>query len=335
MEMLGRYEQTTALSNMDAGSCRWCFAVYNGREYFIKEYLEPKHPETDTISAPEKVAKKLRKCYAFEQEKIKLFRAINEQSDGNAVRVEDFFRIGAKYYMAMPRIHAVKMEETDIANLWLEDKQRICAVIAHALACIHDSGFVHSDIKHNNIIFTKTGRGQLTAKLIDYDAGFFEASPPNNPEQLAGDQVTYAPEVFNAIMGGEMHITRKADIFSLGVLFHQYYAGELPGFDQEQAGFVGEAVLYGGEATVSLRMPPRIRELIQRMLAADPDQRPTARQVHRVLIGQEEPCPADVCPPVPDPVPVPEPIPAPTPEPVPASWGDAPGRHAWSGLGDL
>ena len=132
MDMLGRYQQTTALSNQNAGSCWWCYAVRSGKEFFIKEYLEPKHPQNDTVSSPEKIERKLRKCKAFEAEKTRVFKAINEKSDGNAVRIEDFFRIGAKYYIAMPRIRGIEMEETDIADLPLMARRRLCAVISHA-----------------------------------------------------------------------------------------------------------------------------------------------------------------------------------------------------------
>ena len=335
MEMLGRYEQTTALSNQNAGSCRWCFAVRGGREFFIKEYLEPKHPQNDTVSSPEKKERKLKKCKAFEAEKTRVFSSINEKSDGNAVRVEDFFRIGAKYYAAMPRIQGIDMEESDVAALPEEEKRRLCAIIAHALACVHAARYVHADVKHTNVIFTRSSGNVLTAKLIDYDAGYFEDTPPQNPEQIAGDQVYYAPEVCLAIMGGEINLSCKVDIFSLGVLFHQYYTGALPGFDPEQYGCVGEAVSQGEELAVSADFPADIRELICRMLAADPKNRPTAQEVYDVISKPWRPVEK----------PAPEPAPEPVPEPVQVSpssddsmtdfRGDAPGQHMWSDLGDL
>lgn len=69
MAMLGRYESTTALSNSDAGSCRWCFAIRGGQEYFIKEFLEPKYPENDTTSSPEKEPRKLENAKLLNKEK--------------------------------------------------------------------------------------------------------------------------------------------------------------------------------------------------------------------------------------------------------------------------
>lgn len=319
MDMLGRYQPTTALSNQNAGSCRWCYAFRGGREFFIKEYLEPKHPQNDTVSSPEKKARKLEKCKAFEAEKMRLFREINEKSDGNAVRIEDFFRIGAKYYIAMPRIRGIDMEITDIAELPYMAIRKLCTIISHTLGCVHASGYVHSDIKHTNIIFTRTRNNSITAKLIDYDAGYFEDSPPTNPEQIAGDQVYYAPEVCDAIMGGKIKLSRKADIFSLGLLFHQYFTGALPGFDREQFGCAGEAVAQGETIQISADLPADIYLLICAMLAAEPATRPDAQAVHIALREQGEYVQ----------------IQGATVDTASNFCGDAPGKHMWSDLGDL
>lgn len=283
MEMLGRYEMTTALSNKNAGSCRWCFAIRGGQEYFIKEFLEPKYPENDTTSSPEKRAKKIKKCQAFEQRKIKEYRTINACSDGNAVRVIDFFRIGAKYYIAMPKINSVNLSIEEIAKLPEDVKRQICAVIAHSVAGIHEGRFVHADLKHANIMLVHSRKGKLTAKLIDYDAGFFEYDVPSNPEEIPGDQVYFSPEAWHAILGEDARLTCKLDVFALGILFHQYLTGKLPGYDEEKFSCAGEAVAMGEKLKVSRNMPADLHGLICRMLAANPDARPQSKEVFNCL----------------------------------------------------
>lgn len=286
-QMLGRYELTSALSNKNAGSCRWCFAIRGGQEHFIKEFLEPKHPETDTTSSPEKKEKKLKKCREFETRKTKMYRAINECSDGNLTRITDFFRVGAKYYMVMPKIKALKMEVGEIAGLPEHMKRRICVIIAHAIAQLHSVRFVHADIKHTNIMFVHSKANRLTAKVIDYDAGFFEDDPPRNSEAIAGDINYFSPEVYRAWREEGMYLTCKMDIFAMGVLFHQYLTGNLPGFDAEEFGSVGEAVSFGETAQVSWDMPVDIHKLICKMLESDPNKRPTAQEVFDVLSGAD------------------------------------------------
>lgn len=288
MAMLGRYERTTALSNKDAGSCRWCFAIRGGQEYFIKEFLEPKYPENDTTSSPEKRAKKIKKCEAFEQNKTKIYRTVNEQSDGNAVRVVDFFRVGAKYYMVMPKINPVKMSVEEIARLPEHVKRRICTVIVHSVAQLHKSKFVHADIKHTNIMLVHSRTSKLTAKLIDYDAGFFEYDPPTHPEEIHGDQVYFSPEAWTAILGEEAQLTCKLDIFALGVLFHQYLTGKLPGYDEEKFSCAGEAVAAGEKLNISWNMPADLRRVVCQMLAANPYERPSAQDVFNSLTKSDK-----------------------------------------------
>ncbi len=284
-QTLGKYQLTSALSNKNAGSCRWCFGVYSGREHFIKEFLEPKHPETDTTSSPEKRARKLRKCQEFEHRKVRVYHTINECSDGNLTRVVDFFRVGAKYYMAMPRIRALKVEVGDVASLPENTKRRICMVIAHSIARLHSAHFVHADIKHSNVMFVYSQKYELTAKVIDYDAGFFEDDPPRNPEAIAGDMNYFSPEVYRAWREEGMHLTCKMDVFSMGVLFHQYLTGKLPGFPSEEFESVGEAVSCGEKAQVSESLPKDMYNLIVAMLDTDPNKRPTAEDVFNILSG--------------------------------------------------
>lgn len=284
MTMLGRYERTTALSNKDAGSCRWCFAIRGGQEYFVKEFTEgPKYPENDTTSSPEKRAKKIKKCEAFEKSKTNIYRAINEHSDGNAVRVVDFFRVGAKYYMVMPKIKSVKMSVEEVARLPEHVKRRICTVIAHSVAQLHKCRFVHADIKHSNIMLVHSRTSKLTAKLIDYDAGFFEYDPPTHLEEIHGDQVYFSPEAWTAILGEEAQLTCKLDVFALGILFHQYLTGKLPGYDEEKYSCAGEAVAAGEKLNISWDIPTDLRRVICQMLAANPCERPTAQQVFNNL----------------------------------------------------
>ncbi len=318
MEMLGRYEQTTSLSNKNAGSSRWCFAKREGQEFFIKEFLDPKYPENDTVSSPEKRAKKIQKCAIFQAQKAKVYRAINERSDGNAVRVVDFFRVGSKYYMAMPRIKPVKLGEEDIAKLPAYVKRRLCAVIAHSVAQLHDGGFVHADIKHSNVLITHSRTSKLTAKLIDYDAGFFEAEPPEHPEEIAGDQIYFSPEALKVMLGEKASLTCKLDVFALGVLFHQYLTGRTPGYDEEAYSCVGEAVARGEKPDVSREIPEDLHGIICKMLLDDPNERPTAGKVYEVFIKPLKP----------------DTPPEPTPD-TDVFVGDAPGRDGFFDLGDL
>ena len=284
MAKLGNYELCGSLTNQNAGYSVWGFGKKDGRDYFIKQFVEQKYPANDKVSSPERLAKKIKACERFEQRKTSLYKMLNENSDGNTVRVEEFFRIESKYYISMRKIEALQWDYTDVAKLPEGEIRRLCGIIAHGVASLHKGRMIHADLKPDNILFMKTDNGTVTAKIIDFDSGFLETDPPGPGETIVGDFHYFSPEACRSIWGAEVELTCKMDIFALGVLFHQYFAGELPGFNAEESTYSGEAAAKGEVLAVSDRLPGDIRQLVQKMLDNDPAQRPTAMEVYHALI---------------------------------------------------
>lgn len=287
MEKLGSYELTGHLSSQNSGYSVWGFGKKNGRDFFIKQFLSPKYPHNDTVSSAASLEKRKKRCLRFEQKKAALYKSINDNSDGNAVRVEEFFRVESKYYISMRKIDALEWSVDTVAGLTDQEKRFLCAVIAHGIAGLHKGHVVHADLKHDNILFMKTSAGYVTAKIIDFDSGFLETDPPTEGEEIVGDQVYFSPEACKTFMGESPELTCKMDIFALGVLFHQYFTGALPGYDTSLGNYAGEAVARGGTATVSPEIIPDVRALLERMLDADPHKRPTAMEVYATLTGKQ------------------------------------------------
>lgn len=295
MEKLGKYELADSLTNQNAGYSVWGFGKKNGKDYFIKQFVEQKYPANDTVSSPERLAKKIKACERFEQRKKALYQMLNENSDGNAVRVEEFFRIESKYYISMRKIESIHWSVEDVAKLPSGEIRRLCAIIAHSVASLHKGRMIHADLKPDNILFMKTDAGYTTAKIIDFDSGFLETDPPGPGETIVGDFHYFSPEACRSIWGEEVELTCKMDIFALGVLFHQYFAGELPGFNTEESTYSGEAVAKGEVLVVSSKIPNDIRELLTEMLDIDPGKRPTAMDVFYSLRGIVAAADADTC----------------------------------------
>lgn len=285
MEKLGKYELAGSLTNQNAGYSVWGFGKKNGKDYFIKQFVEQKYPANDTVSSPERLAKKIKACERFEQRKKALYQMLNENSDGNAVRVEEFFRIESKYYISMRKIESLHWDFADVAKLPSGEIRRLCAIIAHGVASLHKGRMIHADLKPDNVLFMKTDAGYTTAKIIDFDSGFLETDPPSPGETIVGDFHYFSPEACRSIWGEEVELTCKMDIFALGVLFHQYFTGELPGFNTEESTYSGEAAAKGEVLVVSSKLPNDIRELLTKMLNNDPEKRPTAMDVFNSLRG--------------------------------------------------
>lgn len=283
MGKLWHYTLNDELTNKNAGYSMWGFGEKEGKQYFIKQFLSPKYPAEDMESTPERLKRRRLQCERFEQKKIAIYETLNRNSDGNDVHILEFFRVKTRYYIVMEKVEALPWTIATIAQLPLEEKRRICMLVAHAIAALHQGGLIHADLKHENILYTQAPSGTVLAKVIDFDSSFLESDLPEADEEIVGDFNYFAPEVCARACGEEAELTCKMDVFSLGVLFHQYFCGALPKFDTELYSCPGETVLRGGALPLSEEIPEDISALLQEMLTADPAKRLTAEEVFRRL----------------------------------------------------
>lgn len=92
--------------------------------------------------------------------------------------------------------------------------------VCRALAAVHLAGFVHGDIKAQNVM---RGAGGRTV-LMDFGAGHAAIDGDHSPaDRLVGSPVYVAPEV---LAGGRP--TVQSDLYSLGVLLYHLATGTFP-----------------------------------------------------------------------------------------------------------
>ncbi|MGM9617996.1 protein kinase domain-containing protein [Butyricicoccus sp.] len=281
-EIINDYHLVQPFQNQDSGFSRWTYGTKNGSTFFLKEFLDPIYP-VDPRLDPAMRNSRIADCKAYEARKIHLYQTINALSDGNLVRIVEFFRCHSHYYISTPMVPAQTLTFDQIAALPFEDIILLCKTAAHSLMQLHEAHIVHSDIKDKNLLVKQTQTGKLVAKIIDFDCSFFEHQPPDSEDELGGDQIYLAPEACLFICGEPVSLTCKIDVFSLGLLFHQYMTGTLPGFDTSEYFYAHEAVLDGNPLIVSPDLPDSIRLMLQQMLEADPEQRCDMRQVFHIL----------------------------------------------------
>ena len=281
-DIINKYELIAPFQNKDAGFSRWTFAKKNGKIFFIKEFLNPIFPFDDDLDEKIK-SDMLAVCNTYENKTKKLYQALNNTSDGNLVRIQDFFRVDSHYYITTEKINDDKIGLNEVAKLSYDDKLLLCRSMAHSLMKLERAHIVHADLKANNIILHRTRNNKIIGKIIDFDCSFFEDAPPENEDDLGCDQVYISPEALQFICGDEVSLTCKMDVFALGILFHQYYTGELPGYDTNEYGFLADALLDGADISVSPSVPKEIAVLIKKMLDCNPEKRPTMSGVYNYL----------------------------------------------------
>ena len=280
--IMNGYMLDAPFSNENAGFCKWTFAHKNGKEYFLKELLNPVYPVSNKLQERTK-AIKITECRQFELKQLRLIEAINSGSFGNVVRIEEFFRYDSHYYLATKKIEDTGISVDDLIGYPFDERLFLCESLAYTAHMLHSAYFVHGDIKESNIILKKTAGGRIIGKIIDFDGGFLESAPPQYEDELVGDQIYFAPEACEFLYGEDIVLTSKIDVFAFGLLFHKYLTGRFPDFDTEKYRFAHEAVLDGVALKASDELPEEIRALLEKMLLKDPDQRANMMEAVQVI----------------------------------------------------
>ena len=266
-----------------SGGAQWTFAQKDGKDWFIKRFKDPVCPKDESAYDKELIREKLAQGIRFYKQKRAIYDAVNACDNGNIVTIEDFFLWESRYHVVTERIHAENIDVKDIAALPEKEKYLLLKTLASNMMRLHEKQLVYADIRPDNILFKRSAAGKLVAKLIDFDGCYFEYDPPG-PKGIPLSEPYIAPETGEVVFDGkEIHLTTKVDVFSLGLLFHLYWVGEMPEFDEDEYGFAFGALLDGGTLTVSGEIPCRLAALIRRMLLRVPEDRPTMAAVLQEL----------------------------------------------------
>lgn len=151
---------------------------------------------------------------------------------------------------------------------------RPLGMIADALRYAHGKGAVHRDIKAANVLFDHRG--------LPYLVDFGVAAAPDDRISGGGSPVASSPQQ----AAGEPAAPAD-DIHALGVLLHETIAGQPP-----RVGDSGARLSTLGTTDVQL-LPDALRDLVDDMLAAEAERRPSASEVaERLLRAGIEPGPA-------------------------------------------
>ena len=261
---IGEYVLERPLRSENSGFSEWGFGRKDGQTYFIKKFLSPVYPPENGKLGKRIIEKKKAMCSLYENEKLPLFWNINEVSDGNLLRIHEFFRYGTHYYISTEKVEALDFEE--VFRLSIEEKIVLMKVLCHALNSLHKAGLIHGDIKLNNVLFYRTETNTVSAKIIDIDSCFWRDNPPKNPDELIGDFVYLSPDYFKFMRGMTSTVLEQIDIFSMGLVFHELLAGKLPDFDHDKYMYLYESVLAGHKPDPDPSIPPQLRNFVQEML---------------------------------------------------------------------
>lgn len=241
--------------------------------------------ETDTPCA----VKLLRPDWANQPVAIKLLqreaRACLTVRHPHLVELVEAHVTRPPYYLVMEMLQGESLRrrlrrdfQIDVpTSLWVTRQ------VAEALSALHRKGFLHGDVKPDNVRILEEGRAVLL------DLGFAHRPGENSQLLRQGYVLGTANYLPPELCGSEPRDDPRSDIFSLGIMLFEMLTGQFP----YPAGSERETVRRHqseapGDLCAYLPQPPRgLPELLERMLSREPAERPNALEVVQELVGLE------------------------------------------------
>jgi serine/threonine-protein kinase len=150
----------------------------------------------------------------------------------------------------------------------------VAIALADAVAAIHAAGYLHRDIKSENVLLTPD-HGRLVPKLFDF--GIARPLQPDADDDESG--ICGTPSVMAPEQVAQDAVDERTDIWGLGVLLFEMTTGDLPfpphaTIREDLVCIVTEAPTPVPEA-----LGPELREVVDACLAKDPADRPESAAV--------------------------------------------------------
>jgi serine/threonine protein kinase len=182
--------------------------------------------------------------------------------------------------------------ETLQGPLPLETALDYAKQIADALEAAHEKGIVHRDLKPANIMITPAG----VVKVLDFGLAALPNREREGADSVNSPTLTISPTRAGMILGtaGYMSpeqargkpVDKRADIWAFGVVLFEMLTG--------QRLFAGETVSDTLAAVLKeepdwMRVPAKVRRLLQACLQKDPKQRLQAIGDWKLMLAEDAP----------------------------------------------
>ena len=180
----------------------------------------------------------------------------------NIITIHDVGKVGETYYIVMEHLHESLNARMKQLGGALEPREalKIVKMTAAALDYAHGKGFIHRDIKPDNIMFRHDG----TVVLVDF--GIARAIDATTQLTRTGMSIGTPHYMSPEQCRGEK-IDGRSDIYSLGVQLYELLTGTVPYTAENTAGIILKHI-----QDPIPRLPVHLAEfqlLIEKMMAKD------------------------------------------------------------------
>jgi serine/threonine protein kinase len=200
----------------------------------------------------------------FGERFIREAKIVAKLSHARIVTVYDVGESGSFYYLAMEYMRGEELKTRISKGLKAKDALLIIAKLAQALHFAHKKGYIHRDVKSENILFDEDEQPVLT------DFGIAKASNSSTQMTQTGKLIG-TPEYMSPEQCRGKKLDGRSDLYSLGIILFEMLNRSVP--------FTGEdsvAVCIQHVTKPVPRLPARYQHLqwvIDALLAKNPNER--------------------------------------------------------------
>ncbi|MGN6111179.1 MAG: protein kinase domain-containing protein, partial [Kofleriaceae bacterium] len=166
-----------------------------------------------------------------------------------------------------------------IPNVDFGRVRSVVTQLAEGLAFLHASGVIHRDVKPSNAICNHE-----SVKLLDFGLALERRRQDEDlarESRVVGTAAYLAPEYLE-----KLQVSPAMDVYSLGVVAYELITGTPPfGGALHLVSRLHQKIEIARAATLNPDVPADLDALVARMLALDPADRPSARDVAAELSG--------------------------------------------------
>ncbi len=209
-----------------------------------------------------------------------------------------------RQYLVTEYVEGTTLREWGKTGPTARQTAEMLAGVADALACAHEAGIVHRDVKPENILVAKSGYAKLT------DFGLARVGVGGRGSGTGEADLTRTAAILGTVpymspeqIGGR-GADGRSDIFSLGVVLYEVLAGERP-FTGKSDVDVLHAILHSPAPSLGERradLPAELRMVVEKSLEKEPGERYQSmrevavdlKRVQRVQTGRTVPIVAPV-----------------------------------------
>lgn len=267
----------------------WWEAEKYGSKFYLERLDCLKRP-SDRVSDEVKKRKNEEMDW-FLSEKSKVLRALDSLSSVAFVPIE-IFEYEKRIYQSICWFDSVPKSLDEVAELDSTTKEQIFKIIARILMTVHNKGLVHLDVKPGNCpVAINPINNKHIATLVDFDSTYFVGNLPLY-YMFASTFPYISPEFASYLMmndkfGGMKAVTGKSDVYSLAMVFHEYWTGRKFIYNGSESTteyrYMFEVVDKGEEIKVAPGVPKWLECLLMWMIERNPDDRPTMHEVVECL----------------------------------------------------